>query len=292
MTSNGNTVNTKLACRRLNRRSPWVLVSFGVLLSGCGSLGLHKGSQDGPPDQALNANDIQEIAPKSEPLSKYGNPTSYVENGKRYYVLQSASGYLKRGTASWYGKKFHGQRTASGEIYNMYAMTAAHKTLPIPSYVKVTNLDNQKSAIVKVNDRGPFVDNRLIDLSYAAAVKLGITANGTAPVEIRTVGLSPDVAAQPPGPPPSSSAAVHQENTSGAHGRYIQVGAFTERQNAERLLKRITFYTSYAVTISQGGANSSFYRVRVGPFSDHQEVKAATAQLSSLGINDTVVLND
>jgi rare lipoprotein A len=284
-----NTKKNASEYRRFYRQSVWVPVSLSVLFSACGSLGLQEGPQDGPPGTAINADAIKDIVPKAEPLSKYGNPTSYVAAGKRYYVLKDAAGYVKRGTASWYGKKFHGQRTASGEIYNMYTMSAAHKTLPIPSYVKVTNLNNHKSAIVRVNDRGPFYGNRLIDLSYAAALKLGITGKGTAPVEIRTVtmGSSTTVARAPRSA--VSPSLTEQQQT---HGLYIQVGAFTARQNAERMQERISSHTSFSVTIREGGSDSAYYRVRIGPFYDNQEVKAATARLSNLGINDTLVLND
>ncbi len=126
--------------------------------------------------------------------SKSGNPSSYVVLGKRYYVLDNANGFVQRGMASWYGTKFHGKRTASGEIYNMYALTAAHKTLPIPVYVQVKNLRNGRTVNVRVNDRGPFVDGRIIDLSFAAAKKLGITMAGTAKVEIRTLRAGPSPA--------------------------------------------------------------------------------------------------
>ena len=168
-------------------RAAWLPLTLGTFFStflgACSSFG----PQDGPPGRTISAADIQDAVPKSEPLSKYGNPSSYVVAGRRYYVLDSASGYVQRGTASWYGTKFHGQRTSSGEMYDMYTMSAAHRSLPLPTYVQVTNLENNKRAIVKVNDRGPFYGNRLIDLSYAAAVKLGIAANGTAQVEVRAI---------------------------------------------------------------------------------------------------------
>ena len=123
----------------------------------------------------------------SEPLSRYGNPESYVVYGKTYHTLSSSKGYKERGAASWYGTKFHGKRTSSGEPYDLYAMTAAHKTLPLPTYVEVTNLKNGRTVIVKVNDRGPFHDDRLIDLSYAAAAKLDILPYGTGEVEVRAI---------------------------------------------------------------------------------------------------------
>ena len=132
---------------------------------------------------------IPDAVPKVEPLSRYGNPPYYEVFGKRYYVLSSSVAYLERGVASWYGPGFHQVRTSSGETYDMYAMTAAHKTLPLPAYVRVTNLENGKSVVVRVNDRGPFVGNRIIDLSYTAAARLDMLRNGTAMVEVR--GIDP-----------------------------------------------------------------------------------------------------
>lgn len=139
-----------------------------MILAGCASDGgfTHKG--DGI-ESRKDVSHIPDAKPRYEPRSKYGNPDSYVVNGKRYYVMKSSSGYVERGVASWYGNKFHGRRTSSGETYNMYAMTAAHKSLPLPTYARVTNLQNGRSVVVKVNDRGPFLHNRIIDLSYAAA---------------------------------------------------------------------------------------------------------------------------
>ena len=152
-----------------------------VMLSSCGV-------KDGPPsDYGRNWKDIEDAVPKDEPYSRYGNPGSYEVFGERYHVIGSNKGFTQKGIASWYGSKFHGQRTSSGETYSMYAMTAAHKTLKIPAYVEVTNTANGRKAIVKVNDRGPFHEGRIIDLSYAAATKLGVAATGTAPVTIRVV---------------------------------------------------------------------------------------------------------
>ncbi|WP_455211724.1 septal ring lytic transglycosylase RlpA family protein [Kaarinaea lacus] len=257
----------------LRQPTVWVSLTLSLVLSACGTFG----PKDGAPENPISAADIEDATPKHEPLSQYGNPSSYVVAGKRYYVLDSARGYVKRGTASWYGTKFHGRRTSSGEIYDMYAMSAAHKSLPLPTYVKVTNLENQKSAIVKVNDRGPFHDDRLIDLSYAAAVKLGIAGNGTAPVEVKAIELEANTAQ----PTPATSVAV---------GHFVQVGAFTDRGNAERLQQRISLHIPFPVSISN--ADNTYYRVRVGPFSDRQQVEAAESRLSDLGINNTLILND
>ncbi|MFZ0219601.1 MAG: septal ring lytic transglycosylase RlpA family protein [Candidatus Aquirickettsiella sp.] len=147
--------------------------------------------QDKAPNFKINAKRIPNAVPKAKPLSKRGNPKSYVIFGRRYYVMKSAKGYHARGIASWYGMKFHDFQTSNGEIYNAAGMTAAHKTLPLPTYLQVTNLRNGKKVIVKVNDRGPFVNNRLLDLSYAAAKKLNMTGTGTAPVSI--VAITPGI---------------------------------------------------------------------------------------------------
>jgi rare lipoprotein A len=137
-----------------------------------------------PPDT------VPDATPRSEPRARNGNPPFYDVFGKRYFVLSSSAGYWERGVASWYGPGFHKVRTSTGEPYDMYAMTAAHRTLPLPAYVRVTNLQNGRSVVVRVNDRGPFVGNRIIDLSYTAAVKLDMLRNGTALVEVRAIDAS------------------------------------------------------------------------------------------------------
>lgn len=160
-----------------------LIVLSMILISSCSRMG----GRDGAPDYYVDVSKIPNAKPKPEPLSKYGNMASYRVNGKRYYPLKSSRNYQQVGIASWYGTKFHEQRTSSGEKYNMLSMTAAHKTLPLPTYVEVTNLKNHKTIIVKVNDRGPFKSNRIIDLSYVAAKKLGMAGRGTAPVRIRAI---------------------------------------------------------------------------------------------------------
>ncbi|MEO6696998.1 MAG: septal ring lytic transglycosylase RlpA family protein [Gammaproteobacteria bacterium] len=145
------------------------------------------GETDGAPLQQVDFDSIPEPEPRMEPYSKYGNPTYYEVNGRLYHTLSSSAGYVERGIASWYGTKFHGRRTSSGEPYDLYAVTAAHKTLPLPSYVLVTNLNNGRNLVARVNDRGPFHQDRIIDLSYAAAGKLGVLPTGTALVEVRAI---------------------------------------------------------------------------------------------------------
>ncbi|MES9993725.1 MAG: septal ring lytic transglycosylase RlpA family protein [Candidatus Thiodiazotropha sp.] len=235
-----------------------------------------------PPPANIEA--IPDAVPKEEPLSRYGNPDSYVVFGKRYYTLDDYKGYSARGIASWYGSKFHGQRTSSGEAYDMYAMTAAHKSLPLPSYVRVTNLKNNRSVVVKVNDRGPFHDNRLIDLSYTAAWKLGITAEGTGLVEV--VSLDPKstktaVAAKP----------VKLKKGSMLPELFLQVGAFGSPENAQRLKERLEEQLQTRVLI-EDSANPErpVYRVQVGPIASVELADHLSQRLAKLGIDDPHVV--
>lgn len=207
----------------------------------------------GPPPQKFK-NQI----PKKEPLSRFGNPVNYKVDGKQYNVLQTSSGYRARGTASWYATKFHKQRTSSGEAYDMYALTAAHKTLPLPSYIRVKNLDNGRSVVVRVNDRGPFHSNRVIDLSYAAAVKLGIFPKGTANVEIEAVkGYT-------------SSASF-----------YLQAGAFTSNSAAQSLRDRLHRMTKSPVFVEH---YQTSYVVKLGPFTNRNQTENLKKVLSRNGI--------
>jgi rare lipoprotein A len=161
-----------------------------LLLTGCGTLPDRDNfspGNDGPPLNTIDISAVSDAEPRLEPRSQYGNPESYVIRGKRYHVKASSTDFKQHGIASWYGTKFHGRKTSSGEPYDMFTMTAAHKTLPLPTWVEVINNDNQKRIVVKVNDRGPFISGRIIDLSYAAAVKLGVFATGTANVTISAI---------------------------------------------------------------------------------------------------------
>ncbi len=217
------------------------------------------------------------IIPKTTPSSA-GNPSSYVVAGKRYYVLNSPDGFKQRGIASWYGKKFHGRKTSNGEIYNMYAMTAAHKTLPIPVYVRVKNLSNGRTVIVKVNDRGPFISGRIIDLSYAAAQKLDIIGTGTARVEINTLAPGRNQSASVVRTIPLS------EKTAEDIPLFIQVGSFGEEHNAKNLMRDLRDLNERAVSISELTTGSGlFYRVRVGPLFDIDEANAIIRRLKAKG---------
>ncbi len=172
---------------------PITAIALPLLISGCGTLPNDTSffsQQDSAPAQPVDVSNVANAIPRVEPHSRYGNPASYVVFGQRYYVKKSSLNHIERGVASWYGTKFHGRRTSSGEPYDMLAMTAAHKSLPLPTYAEVTNLENGRKIIVKINDRGPFKKNRIIDLSYAAAIKLGIAKAGTGLVEVRTIDPS------------------------------------------------------------------------------------------------------
>ena len=258
--------------RQMPRLLPGLVIT--LLLSACGSLEI----QDGAPGRHVDASGIADAVPKVEPYSKYGNPSSYQVAGKTYYVLDDHSGYQQRGQASWYGTKFHGRRTSSGEPYDMYAMTAAHKTLPIPSYVEVTNLDNGRKAILRVNDRGPFIDGRIIDLSYVAAKKLGVYNTGTARVNVRAIDL----------PKPAMTPTGAGGKT--AKGQiYLQVGAFNDRLNAELMLVRLTGLTEKSAFIN---SQQQIYRVRIGPLRSEQDARQLALQLSPHGIDNAHVVKE
>ena len=262
---------------RLPLRRGLSITAIALLLGACGSFE----TQDGAPQRHVDASGIPDATPRHEPYSKYGNPDSYVVAGKTYYVRKDHNGYRERGRASWYGTKFHGKRTSSGEPYNMYAMTAAHKTLPIPSYAEVTNLDNGRKAIVRINDRGPFVEGRIIDLSYVAAKKLGVYDTGTARVEVRAIDLSKS----PPGHAATTRKPTDQKTASGQF--YLQVGAFSERTNAEQMLSRLIDLTAENVLIN---SQQNVYRVRIGPLASEQAARQLAAQLSPHGIGDAHVI--
>jgi rare lipoprotein A len=231
-----------------------------------------------------------DITSSSPPRSRRGNPPFYEVFGKRYHVLPTSAGYVQRGVASWYGRDFHGLATSSGETYDMHAMTAAHTTLPLPTWVEVTNLTNGKRVVVKVNDRGPFVDDRLIDLSYAAATALDMVQRGTTRVEVRTVApprdayrTDPVVAAAAPAAAPSAA----------AERMFMQVGAFSEAENAERLVARLRA-SGFAnpTVVSDPDARRRLHRVWLGPVRDSVEFDALDAQLRAIGVSGSRLVVD
>ena len=230
----------------------------------------------GPPDIAS----VPDAVPRDEPRSKRGNPPFYTVMGKRYQVLDSSQGYLERGVASWYGPTFHGESTSMGEAYDMYSMSAAHKTLPLPAYARVTNLSNGKSVVVRINDRGPFAKNRIIDLSYTAAAKLDMLRDGTALVEVRTVTAGGDDR-------------LRRSDETPPQTLYVQAGAFADEANARRLVERLKAGgVSNAFVYRPQNETRPVFRVRAGPVANTVEFDRLAARLATLGIADVLLATD
>ncbi len=254
-----------------------------LLLQGCSLVSQSPAPVQYDPDVAR----VPDAVPRNESKSRYGNPKSYVVRGKRYHVLPSSEGFEERGIASWYGRKFHGRRTSSGETYDMYKMTAAHKNLPLPTYVEVTRVDNGNSVLVRVNDRGPFIGARIIDLSYAAAERLGINTAGTAEVMIRAVtdgsGGGNALAKKPKRPSVPAPVAIGQV--------YVQVGAFRERLRAEdyvREMERLDVGNTRIAKINIAEVGI-LHKVQVGPLSSNEAAGAIVAKLLEYGFEGFVV---
>ncbi len=261
-----------------------------LLLAGCAT--------DGPPRSgSISPRDLPpDPVPRKEARSRYGNGPVYEVLGKNYRVMNSSYGYQETGVASWYGKKFHGRMTSNQESYDMYGMTAAHKSLPLPTYVRVKNLRNNKSIIVRVNDRGPFVSNRIIDLSYSAAIKLDMIKTGTSLVEVTAISFDEPprsktivLEAEKKEPPkPETSAPVKNESTV-----YVQVGAFGDAANAR---KRFALLRSGGIgdafVLEDNSTSPALYRIRIGPIADVLQYDNLVAQLQDLGISDTHLVTD
>jgi len=240
---------------------------------------------------------IPNAVPRVEPRGTRGNPPFYEVFGKRYYVMASSDGWVERGTASWYGPGFHSASTSLGEPYDMYAMTAAHKTLPIPCYAEVTNTRNGRKVVVRINDRGPFVGDRIIDLSYTAAAKLDMLQAGTAPVEVRvlTPGRDAPGSALPPAtpvaPPPPSTPPVTVVNAPaagmpGAAPMFIQAGVFADHENARRRVELLLASGIELASLEEIFQPRALHRVRVGPFASVEEFDLSMKRLRELGIAD------
>jgi rare lipoprotein A len=313
-------------------------LALSGLLAACGSDPIRDAHE---PQTIVNA------VPRAEPLCRRGNPESYDVFGKRYFPMKTGAGFQEVGVASWYGPGFHGRRTSCGEFYDMYQMTAAHKRLPIPAYCEVTNLENGRKVVVRVNDRGPFHEDRIIDLSYAAALKLGIANRGTGRVHVRVLDpsvpmtthtplLADRAAAAPSLPPPSKVSilgATERAPTPSALQQtaaapsdvamaivrpfaaktppaldkpiessladktpaavYVQVGAFADKVNAERLKEKIGDEVRAAVHIQQAHtAERPFYRVQIGPLANAEVADRIAQTLMRLGLdNHRVIAN-
>ncbi len=236
-----------------------------LLLAGCaGEKKQQTEPGDGPSSRPIKAADVHDAVPKNEPMARYGNHSPYTVLGKTYKVLPTSKGYHERGIASWYGSKFHGRRTSSGEPYDMHLATAAHKSLPLPTYAEVTNLDNGRKMIVKINDRGPFHEDRIIDLSYAAAIRLGVDQTGTARIDVRAIDVNT-----------SKRSAVKL-----ADGTFLQVGAFGKRKTADDLAGKMIAAQLKPVSVQK---SRGLYKVWIGPYASDLEIEASIRRVVELG---------
>jgi rare lipoprotein A len=275
-----------------------------VVLAACSSAPRKRSYADGAPAENVDISKIPEPTPRAESLSKYGN-RPYQVFGQWYQILPTRAGYRQQGIASWYGTKFHGKLTSTREPYDMYSFTAAHKTLPIPAYARVTNLETNRSIVVRINDRGPFVGDRIIDLSYVAAVKLGVHIKGTARVEVETItpdetapalepttGNEPTIASTAPIALPSTTPRPSNPGQLfGAEleaGIYLQCGAFSDavRANGVRIDLLNAGFSDARVIRGQ----DALYRVLLGPLADRATADALGANIADAGFARPSVL--
>ncbi len=267
-----------------------------LILSGCssnsnksgGNGGRYRYANDHGPASPVDVSKIPDAVPRIEPKSRGGNKSPYVVLGKQYWIMNDADGYVEQGGASWYGNKFHGYATSNGETYDMYGMTAAHKSLPIPTYVRVRNLNNGRQVIVRVNDRGPFHTGRIIDLSYAAAAKLGMLANGTAQVEV--TAINPRTW--------QSSSAVRDQGVrqtpvrAVSSGSYIQVGAYSAEVSANRVAQQVQARFNQAARVEAVNSQGrTLYKVLIGPVSSGYEANSLIENLSGRGFPGSHLVN-
>jgi rare lipoprotein A len=302
-------------------RRTQLALGLAILLTGCGTLGskpttpaversepstqqpaqqapapsskrgggyyLDDGPGDNPPP---NIDAIPDAQPKAEPLLARAN-RPYVALGENYTPMTQYQPYKAQGVASWYGRRYHNQKTSSGEVYDMYGMTAAHPLLPIPSYVRVTNPENGKSVVVRVNDRGPFKKDRLIDLSYAAAYKLRLTGKGSGQVEVEAIDArTPVVASVAPVAPPALNMDKTLEIAPPAGGSFIQAGAFKRKENADLLRDKLKQQNLAENVGVENWYNDGIYRVRLGPYTSRDDaIRAAGEIKQSLGVSTLVI---
>lgn len=262
-------------------------LALGVLLQACGtqqaeesaSAGGSAGDayqasrysrdRDGAPLRAIRADEVADAVPRADPILAAGNRSPYSVSGVEYRILEDHSDYREQGIASWYGAKFDGHETSNGEIFDVYAASAAHKTLPIPVYARVTNLENGREVIVRVNDRGPFHSERLIDLSYGAAVKLGFADQGTARVEVAVIDIT---------------GADDRRDAPAGHYRFLQLGAFGSQESAQQLQATLQAFVQAPVFVSEVDVSGDIlYRVRIGPVSNGEELALVQQQLRDGG---------
>ncbi|TBR45105.1 septal ring lytic transglycosylase RlpA family protein [Marinomonas agarivorans] len=278
--------------------------------------------QDHGPEDDAKLKEIPDLVPKKEPRSRAGNKSPYVVWGKKYWVMDSAEGFTQTGMASWYGKKFHGHKTSNGEIYDMYSYSAAHKNLPIPTYLRVTNLDNNLEVIVRVNDRGPFHDDRIIDLSYAAAAKLDYHKKGLARVKIEVVSAPTDVSVGPSNwyslNRNSASPAAKSTNTANTGSAvldqsyayktdgitvappaynpeeiftHLQLGAFEQLELAQRLKQKVINIYGVDTNVFISEQKDRLYKVVMGPYEDNYQMNSWSDRLQRKGFERPVRVN-
>lgn len=230
---------------------------------------------DSAPDNPhFDVSQVEHWQVQPEGLSRYGNHSPYVVYGKQYHVVNRDKVFEQRGKASWYGKKFHGRKTSNMEVFDMYKLTAAHRTLPLPSYVEVTNLDNNRKVIVRVNDRGPFVGKRIIDLSWAAAKLLGYEKQGVANVHIKLI-QTPD---------------KQNQQTQLLEEKYLQIGAYSEHQTAQNIANDLIQLDLLPVKISKSETSTPFYRVRLGPLTMDETLDTIIQKVHTSGFPDSKIV--
>ncbi|XOZ33539.1 septal ring lytic transglycosylase RlpA family protein [Halomonadaceae bacterium KBTZ08] len=272
---------------------------LALILVGCAGTGEQRQSdsrytlaRDAGPERELDVASINEPEPRYEPPSDSGNKSPYEVWGERYEVMASAEGYEATGTASWYGRKFHGHLTSSGETYDMYKLSAAHRSLPLPTYVRVTNLENDRSTIVRVNDRGPFHDQRVIDLSYAAAKVLGFDDQGTARVHIEALATRPSGSAsagqksgdRKPGKKSSLPSSKKEKSL------FVQVGAFGNLTAATQLKAQLYMVTANDVHLVQNADDKPLHRVWVGPFQRRDLAREALRAIKRNDLGQPIII--
>ncbi|MGM0449241.1 MAG: septal ring lytic transglycosylase RlpA family protein [Pseudomonadota bacterium] len=284
----------------MGKPSALLSVLLVLVLAGCAGTGQQRQSdsrytlsQDTGPDREFDVASIEEPEPKYEKPSKGGNKSPYEVWGETYKVMDSAEDYEARGVASWYGRKFHGHLTSNGETYDMYELSAAHRSLPLPSYLRVTNLENERSTIVRVNDRGPFHGDRLIDLSYAAARVLGFDGDGTARVHIEAVAASPEEAGSDAGDTGEDESP--EEEPALPSGKkedrlFVQVGAFGNLTAATQLKAQLLMVTAGDVHLIEGQEDEQVHRVWVGPFQKRDAAEQARRAIEQNDLGQPIII--
>jgi rare lipoprotein A len=274
-------------------------VLLALVLAACGSApkkaetppsGGKYYSDDGPPEAVPgNLAEIPDAVPRDEPFHRFAN-RPYTVFGQTYVPIVNKEPTKERGLASWYGRKFHGQKTSSGEVYDMFAMTAAHKTMPIPSYAKVTNVKTGQSVVVRVNDRGPFHSNRIIDLSYAAAARIGIVQAGSGLVEVERILPGPGVVDVAAVTPPPAATVETPILTAEGNALWLQIGAFSSAESAESFRDHVGRELPWLAEPIQIASRDGLHRVRLGPYRNAEEAAAVGDKVRrSLGISPVLV---